>query len=444
MPTLAAALDLAKLEARNLRAHQLAAAPASPVTGQLYYNTGDNTLYWYNGTAWVSAAGGGGADATTSSKGIIQLAGDLAGTAASPQLAAGSVNSAEVAAAIKDPVTTLAGLRTLGLGAQQAFPGDGRLDQVANPTAARPMNGQPITNMADPTNGQDAATKTYVDSVAAGLSPKDSVACATTAPVNIGTPNTASGIDGIVLWNTAGGNRRVLVKNQANQAENGIYYVSNVVLGVSFTLARATDFDSWTEVPGASTWVEEGVTNADTGWVCTADAGGTLGTTAITWTQHSGLGQVTAGAGLTKAGNTLDVGAGAGITVNADSVQVANDGITNAMVADGVVNLATADVTGTLPLTKGGTGQTAAKAARETGLVATGYYSSATHGAGTTITITAATHGLRASRGLIVQVQLEADGSVLLADIAIASNGDVTVTFAVSQSANTIRVTVIG
>lgn len=87
MPTLGAALDFAKLEGKNLRAHQLGAAPSSPVTGQLYYNTGDNTLYWYNGTTWIPATGDSPPDATPSVKGILQLAGDLAGTAAKPSIA---------------------------------------------------------------------------------------------------------------------------------------------------------------------------------------------------------------------------------------------------------------------------------------------------------------------------------------------------------------------
>src|SRR5499427_7500807 len=96
MPTLGNALDFAKLEGKNFRAHQLGAAPGSPVTGQLYYDTGSNTLFWYNGSSWVSAAGGAASDATTSSKGIVQLAGDLAGTAASPQIAAGAIVDADV------------------------------------------------------------------------------------------------------------------------------------------------------------------------------------------------------------------------------------------------------------------------------------------------------------------------------------------------------------
>src|SRR5215831_9240376 len=102
MPVLGNALDFAKYEGRNFRAHQLGAAPASPVTGQLYYDTGSNTLFYYNGSTWVSASGGTPPDATTSSKGIVQLAGDLAGTAAAPVVAPLAITDAKVAAANKD------------------------------------------------------------------------------------------------------------------------------------------------------------------------------------------------------------------------------------------------------------------------------------------------------------------------------------------------------
>src|SRR5262245_18223637 len=116
MPTLGNALDFAKYEGRNFRGHQLGAAPSSPVTGQVYYNTADNTLYWWDGSQWVSARGGAAATppATTSSLGTIQLAGDLAGTATSPQIAAGVITDAEVAAANKDGVNTTPSMRTIG------------------------------------------------------------------------------------------------------------------------------------------------------------------------------------------------------------------------------------------------------------------------------------------------------------------------------------------
>jgi len=326
-------------------------------------------------------------------------------------------------------MTILAGAEDMDAGLQ-AMAGNTRLDTIAAPTGAVSANSQKITNLATPTVGTDAATMAYVDSVAQGLAPKDSVRAATTANITLSAPQTIDGISVIA-------GDRVLVKDQSTPATNGIY----VVAAGAWT--RAIDMDAWSEIPAAFTFVEQGTVNADSGWVSTADQGGTLNTTAITWVQFSGAGQITSGAGLTKTGNTLDVGAGAGITVNADSIQVANDGITNAMIADGAINLATADVTGALPITKGGTGATTAAAAR-TALGDAGYYSSATHGAGATIAISAATHGLRATRGLLVQVQDEATGNVIIPDVSVAASGDVTVTFGVSQSANTIRVTVIG
>jgi hypothetical protein len=198
-------------------------------------------------------------------------------------------------------------------------------------------------------------------------------------------------------------------------------------------------------VPSAYVWVEQGTVNADSGWVCTSDQGGTLNTTAITWVQFTAAGAAIAGAGLTKTGNTIDaVGTANRILVNADNIDIHGSYVGQASITTlGTVTTGVWNGSA-VPVANGGTGQTSAKQARETGLLDAGYYSTATHGAGTTITITAATHGLRATRGLIVQVQLEADGSLLIPDVAVAANGDVTVTFAVSQSANTIRVTVLG
>jgi hypothetical protein len=431
MPTLGNALDFAKYEARNIRGHQLGSAPSSPVTGQMYYNTGDNTLYWWDGSAWVSARGGASATppATTGALGTIQLAGDLAGTATSPQIAAGVITDTDVAAANKDGVAGTASLRTLGLGAQQAMPGNTRIDQIALPTAAVSNNGQKITALADPTVSTDAANKNYVDNTAQGLDAKASVRAATTATITLSGAQTVDGVALIV-------GDRCLVKDGASGPVNGIY----VVAAGAWT--RATDMDTWAEVPSAYVWVEQGTVNGDTGWICTSDAGGTIGTTSIDWTQFSGAAMISGGAGLTKTGNTLDVGQGAGITVNVNDVQVATGGVTNAMLAGSID--ATTKLTGAVPVANGGTGQTTAKAARETGLVSVGYYSSATHGASATITITQATHGLRASRGIHVQVQDEATGAVEFPDMVVAASGDVTVTYGASVSANSKRVTLVG
>src|SRR5262245_43588224 len=112
MPTLGNALDFAKYEGKNLRAHQANPAPSSPVTGQIYYdNTAvPGTLYWWDGQVWQSAKGGapGGA-----------AGGDLTGTYPNPQIAAGVIVDADVAAANKDGTAATPSLRTLGTGATQ-------------------------------------------------------------------------------------------------------------------------------------------------------------------------------------------------------------------------------------------------------------------------------------------------------------------------------------
>jgi hypothetical protein len=184
-----------------------------------------------------------------------------------------------------------------------------RLDQMAAPTADVSLNSRKITNLADPTGAQDAATKAYVDATKQGLDVKDSVRVATTGSITLSGTQT---VDGVSL---VAGNR-VLVKDQSPASANGIYIV---VSGGAWT--RAADFDTSAKVTsGAFTFVEEGTVNADSGWVLTTDGAITLGTTNLAFTQFSGAGQLDAGAGLVKTGNQLNVGAGTGIAVGADDV----------------------------------------------------------------------------------------------------------------------------
>lgn len=183
-----------------------------------------------------------------------------------------------------------------------------RLDQLAVPTAAVALNSQKITGLADPTAAQDAATKNYVDLTVQGLDPKASVKAATTA--NIASLSGTMTIDGVAL--VAGD--RVLVKDQSTPSANGVYVVA------ASAWARSDDLSMWAEHVSAYLFVEQGTVNADVGFLCTVDAGGTLGTTAITFVQFNGAGQIVAGSGLTKTGNTIDVGAGTGISVAADSI----------------------------------------------------------------------------------------------------------------------------
>lgn len=193
-----------------------------------------------------------------------------------------------------------------------------RLDQMAAPTAAVGFNNQKASGLADPTAAQDAATKNYVDLAVQGLDPKASVKASTIA--NIASLSGTMTIDGIAL--VAGD--RVLVKDQTTAAQNGIYVVS------ATAWARSDDMSIWAEFPNAYVFVEQGTTNADNGFLCTSDQGGTLGSTAVTWVQFSGAGQIVAGAGLTKTGNQLDVGtaSSARIVVNADNIDLAMTGVT--------------------------------------------------------------------------------------------------------------------
>jgi hypothetical protein len=186
-----------------------------------------------------------------------------------------------------------------------------RLDQMAAPTASVAMNGQRLTGLADPTSAQDAATRAYVDSVAQGLDVKPSVRAASTANLTLsGNPGT---IDGVTLSD----GDTILVKNQSTASQNGLYQIS-----FAGAWTRVKECDSWTEHVGAFTFVESGTTQADTGWVCTAEPGGTLGTTSIGFTQFSGAGQITAGDGISKSGNTLAVSAHTGIAVSASGVAI--------------------------------------------------------------------------------------------------------------------------
>jgi hypothetical protein len=183
-------------------------------------------------------------------------------------------------------------------------------------TGALAMSNNKVTGLATPTADQDAATKAYVDSVAQGIDAKASCRAATTANITLSGNQT---IDGVAV--IAGD--RVLVKNQSSAAENGIY-----VAAVS-TWSRASDANTWDELVAAFTFIENGTENGNNGFICTIAPGGTLGTTPVTWAQFSGAGQIIAGQGLSKTGNTIQVNtaSSARIVVGADEIDLATTGV---------------------------------------------------------------------------------------------------------------------
>ncbi len=246
----------------------------------------------FSSTIQGSISGNAGTATTWATARDLSLTGDATATLASVDGSA-NVSAALTLATVNSNVGTFTKVTVNGKGLVTAASAAVLADLGAT-TADFSMNGYKITNLADPTSDQDAATKYYVDSVAQGLDVKASVKAATTADITLSGAQT---IDGVSI--VAGD--RVLVKNQTAPAQNGIY------VAASGAWARSSDADTWAELVSAYTFVEEGATYADTGWVCTVNQGGTLGTTAVTWSQFSGAGTYQAGTGLTLTGNTFSI-----------------------------------------------------------------------------------------------------------------------------------------
>jgi hypothetical protein len=210
-------------------------------------------------------------------------------------------------------VTITAGTNTSNAGINLVPQGTGTVD----------VGGGRITGVGTPTQTTDAATKGYVDSVKQALDIKDSVRVATTANLTatasgtgLGKTLTNSGTQAAITIDSVplSSGDRVLVKDQTTGADNGIYTVTTVGTGsTNWVLTRATDADNsapTNEVTaGLFTFVEEGTVNQDSGWVLSTNSPITLDTTALTFVQFSGAGQIIAGTGLSKSGNTLSVNA---------------------------------------------------------------------------------------------------------------------------------------
>lgn len=185
------------------------------------------------------------------------------------QIADGAITNAKVKAGAAIDTSKLADSANFILrGGSVAFTGD------------QSFGGNKATNLSTPSSSGDAATKGYVDSQIANLNSlfdsKGSCKAATTGNINLSNPGTDT-FDGVALST----GDRLFVRAQSAPAENGIYVFDTS----STALVRSNDMDAWTEVPGAFFAVEQGSTYADTIWLCTANQGGTLNTTAVTFQQ---------------------------------------------------------------------------------------------------------------------------------------------------------------
>jgi hypothetical protein len=209
---------------------------------------------------------------------------------------------------------------------------------------------------ASPTADQDVANKAYVDSVAQGLDIKASCLYTTTNNITLSGLGTQAGGD----WpSTLTAGSRILVKNQTNQAENGIYAAS------STGWTRTSDLNNWSEVPGAFTFIEDGATLSATGWVTTAGSTGTIGVTNMPWTQFSGAGTYTAGNGLQLISNQFSV------KLNGTTLDASSSGLRISTTYAGQTSITTLGTIGTgvweatdVAVLHGGTGASDAAGAR--------------------------------------------------------------------------------
>jgi len=193
------------------------------------------------------------------------------------------------------------------------------------------VNNSRISSVADPTQAQDAATKAYVDAVKQALDIKDSVRVATTAAITIASDlGVGDAIDGVTL---ADGDR-VLVKNQTDASQNGIYLAGS-------SPVRSADANASVDVTsGMFCFVEEGTVNGDNGFVLTTNDPITLDTTDLTFTQFNGAGQIIAGDALSKSGNTLNVNDdNITLEINNDNLRI--KGISTTAVGDLLIGAAT-------------------------------------------------------------------------------------------------------
>jgi hypothetical protein len=503
-------IDLNKNELQNAVIQNLATAPASPLAGQVYYNTTDNQLYIYNGTRWEVAGNAvtsgtlaarpaaatvdagtiyyatdnylfyysnGSAWQQTNNFGTVTAQtsyGATSGNGTSTDYARADHTHGTPALGTSTP-TAITGTASAGTASvpskedhthaftptQNLSMATYKLTNLGTPTVstdaatkayadtmlplaggtmsgAIAMGTNKITGLGTPSADADAATKAYVDSVAQGLDTKASVVAATTTNGTLATAF-ANGqvVDGVTL---ATGNR-ILIKNQTDATTNGIYTVN-----ASGAPTRSTDMDLGSEFPSAYVFVEQGTTNADTGWVCTNNSPVTLGSTNITWAQFSGAGTYVAGDGLTLTGNTFAVGAGTGITVGADTVSLTNTSLTvnGTSIALGASGTITANTTNALTLGTGLTGTSfngsaAVTAAIDTSVVVRKYAVSIGDGSATSYTVT---HNLNTRDVIVTVYDNSSPYAEVITDVAHTTVNTVTIAFSVAPTSNQYRVVV--
>lgn len=224
---------------------------------------------------------------------------------------------------------------------------DGSIALIANFNAG----GFSVNNLAAPVNPNDAVRLVDLNNVSVGLDFKNAVRAAATTNITLSGLQT---VDSVSL----NANDRVLVMGQTTASANGIYVAS------TGAWARSSDL-STTVSSGTFCFVEEGATYASTGWVLQTPNPITLGTTNLTFVQFSGAGEITAGNGITKTGNTLSVSSvsASRIVVGAGGIDLATTGVTAGSYTKFTVDAYGRITAATSPTTLAGYGITDAQSA---------------------------------------------------------------------------------
>ena len=468
-------IDLNKNELQNAVIQNLATAPASPYSGQIYYNTGDNQLYIYNGTRWEVAGNAVQSGllaarpaAATVDAGTIYYATDTYlfyysngsawaqtnqfGTVTAQTsygASSGNGSSTDYARADHTHGTPALGTSTpnaitgaAGSAGSATVPSKEDHVHAFAPTTDLNMGGYKLAALGTPTVSTDAANKQYVDDVAQGLNIHAASYAATTANLNATYSNGTSGV-GATLTNagtqaafttdgtTPSVNDRILVRLQTNTAQNGIYTLTTVGSGsTNWVLTRATDFDTPTEIAGGDfTFVDNGTTLANTGWV-NVDEVTTVGTDPIVFQQFSGAGTYTASNGVVLNGTvfSFDPRTGYGLQTGASGAEIKLATTSGLNLSS---DLAVGAGNGISVLTN--------TVAIDSTVVVSKYAANVGDGSATSYTIT---HNL-GTRDVIVSVY-EASGSYaeVICDVNHATTSTITLLFSVAPTLNQYRVVV--
>jgi hypothetical protein len=293
-------VDFGKNQIFNVVLQNLTTAPSSPAGGQLYFDTttGNNRLRIYNPTpaAWQD---------------IIPVT----GTAPIVATEAASVTTITISAATGSTAGSMSAADKTKLDAATSLSTNSTLvlRDGSGDFSAHNITANVVTGLAAPSSATDAANKTYVDQIASGLyGHAEAEVVALTNQTLSGLPT----VDGITLTDA----QYILLTGQTTGSQNGLWQVH------SGAWTRPTEMPAGASIrSGAVIFIRQGTTYINSQFALTGTGAITVDTTAQNYIQINGASEITAGAGLTKTGNTIDiVGTTNRIIVNTDSIDISS------------------------------------------------------------------------------------------------------------------------